>query len=67
MVIQINKSLGNFDMTRDAKYIILEGIQHSKLDNVTIESGSRKNTKDWCFDFLALVSEFELKRDINNM
>ena len=46
MVIQINKSLGNFDMTRDAKYIILEGIQDSKLDNVTIESGRRKNTKD---------------------
>ena len=46
MVIQINKSLGNFDMTRDAKYIILEEIQHSKFDNVTIESGRRKNTKD---------------------
>ena len=46
MVVQMSRSMENNEMKRDDKYTILEGIQDSKLDNVTVTSCSRRNTRD---------------------
>ena len=67
MVVQMSRSMENSEMKRNDKYTILEGIQDSKLDNVTVTSCSRRNTRDWLFDFFISFSESDLKIVLNNI
>ena len=51
IVVQINISVGYLERNGDKRKIVLEGIQHSKFDTVTINSCNITPDLEVFFDF----------------